>query len=256
MNRGFVIMAQNTDAVDYVHCAEQLKSSLLRAMPDEQVTIITVDELPYGDVDPTGDWRLSNDWQVYEASPYEYTIKLEADMLVPRRIDHWWTVLKKRDLNICTKIRDYRGNISTDRSYRAIFDKNDLPDCYNAITYFKRSPLAKEFFELVRNIFENWQEWRNLLQYSPDVRATTDVVYGMAAKIIGPELCTLPHFNAMSMVHMKQRINNNRCHYWPDEFVYEISHDTFRINSFTQQYPVHYHIKEFSKVIERELAND
>ena len=42
--------------------------------------LIKVIKLPYGDQAPDSDWKLVNDWQVYEASPYEYTIKLEADM--------------------------------------------------------------------------------------------------------------------------------------------------------------------------------
>ena len=61
---------------DYVKCAEVLKKSIKRTMPKAKVTIITTDMLPYGDQAPDTNWKLQNDWQVYEASPYEYTIKL------------------------------------------------------------------------------------------------------------------------------------------------------------------------------------
>ena len=76
MTRGFVIMAQDTNKTKYTKCAEVLKKSLLRAMPNSNVTIITTDMLPHGDQAPNSDWKLINDWQVYEASPYDETIKL------------------------------------------------------------------------------------------------------------------------------------------------------------------------------------
>ena len=78
MDKGFVIMAQGDD---YVTCAKALELSIKRTMPDANVTIITTEMLPSGDQAPDTDWKLQNDWQVYEASPYEYTIKLEADMI-------------------------------------------------------------------------------------------------------------------------------------------------------------------------------
>ena len=105
MNKGFVILAQNTEKTSYTDCAEKLAMSIKRVMPDAGVSIITnnrcdwsvfdhVIELPHGDLAPDSDWKLINDWQVYEASPYDYTIKLEADMYIPCNIDYWWDVLK------------------------------------------------------------------------------------------------------------------------------------------------------------------
>ena len=98
MTRGFVIMAQNTANVKYTHCAKALEKSIKRVMPDANVTIITTSMLPHGDLAPKGDWKLINDWQVYEASPYDETIKLEADMYMPRSIEHWWDILSQKDV--------------------------------------------------------------------------------------------------------------------------------------------------------------
>ena len=93
MTRGFVIMAQDTEKVSYTNCAKALELSIKRVMPDANVTIITTDMLPHGDQAPDSDWKLINDWQVYEASPYDETIKLEADMFIPRDISHWFAIL-------------------------------------------------------------------------------------------------------------------------------------------------------------------
>ena len=134
MTRGYVIMAQNTANVKYTHCAKVLEKSIKRVMPDANVTIITTSMLPHGDLAPKGHWKLANDWQVYEASPYDETIKLEADMYIPRNIEHWWDVLSQKDVVVCNTIRNFKQEISDVRVYRRFIDDNNLPDAYNAIT--------------------------------------------------------------------------------------------------------------------------
>jgi hypothetical protein len=246
MDKGFVIMAQGDD---YVTCAKALERSIKNVMPDANVTIVTTQMLPYGDQDPTSDWKLINDWQVYEASPYEYTIKLEADMYLPQSIEYWWDVLKDRDVVVSTTMRDFRQDISNVRAYRRFIDDNYLPDVYNAITYFKKSDLAKEFYATVRTLFENWDEVKATLKCNPKEPATTDWVYALACHIHGVENTTLPNFDEFSIVHMKQYVNGLPTNDWTDTFVYEILPHTLRVNTVPQQYPFHYHIKSFAKQI-------
>jgi hypothetical protein len=262
MNKGFVILAQNTQDVDYVKCAEALAHSIKQVMPNASVSLITDDvpnnkelfdniiALPYGDLDPTGSWKLINDWQVYEASPYEYTIKLEADMFIPQSIEYWWDILKDREIVVSTTIRNFKQEISDIRAYRRFIDENKLPDCYNAITYFKKSELAESFFSIVRNVFENWEEFRSTLKCNTDEPATTDWVYAIACHILGEEKTTLPQFKEMSMIHMKQFINGTPSEDWTDVLIYEVLSDSFRVNTIPQMYPFHYQIKDFcDKVI-------
>lgn len=246
MDKGFVIMAQGDD---YVTCAKALERSIKNVMPDANVTIVTTQMLPYGDQDPTSDWKLINDWQVYEASPYEYTIKLEADMYLPQSIDYWWDVLKERDVVVSTTMRNFRQEISNVRAYRRFIDDNYLPDVYNAITYFKKSDLAKEFYATVRTLFENWDEVKATLKCNPKEPATTDWVYALACHIHGVENTTLPNFDEFGIVHMKQYVNGLPTGDWTDTFVYEILPHTLRVNTIPQRYPFHYHIKSFAKHI-------
>lgn len=246
MDKGFVIMAQGDD---YVTCAKALELSIKRTMPDAKVTIITTEMLPYGDQAPDTFWKLQNDWQVYEASPYEYTIKLEADMYLPQSIDYYWDVLKDRDLVVSTNIRNFRQDVSDIRYYRRFIDDNNLPDTYNAITYFRKSELAEKFFAIVRDVFENWEEYKRTLKCKVDEIATTDWAYAIAAHILGEENTTMPAFDSMSMVHMKQFINGSASEYWTDSLIYELFPHTFRINTIPQRYPVHYHVKSFANTI-------
>ena len=246
-------MAQDTENTSYTNCAETLKKSIQRVMPEADVTSITTDMLPYGDLAIDSDWKLINDWQVYEASPYDYTIKLEADMYIPRTIEHWWDVLKDRDLVVSKTIRNYKQEISKVRFYRRFIDDNRLPDVYNSITYFKKSEVAKEFFNLVREIFNNWIEYKQILKCNTEEIATTDWVYAIACHIMGEEKTTMPNFTEMSMVHMKPYINNLPTENWTDTLIYECLPDQLRIQTFPQQYPFHYHVKNFCDKISEVL---
>ena len=257
MNKGFVVVAQNTKATNYIKCAEALAMIVLWSMPDAKISLITdelytnrvfdrVIKLPYGNVAKNSDWKLDNDWQVYEASPYEYTIKLEADMYLPRSIDFWWDVLKQRDIAVCTTIRDFKNQISNCRVYRRFIDDNRLPDCYNAITYFKKSKLASDFYQIVRDVFENWPQYQLILKCNEKEPVTTDWAYAIASHILGKENTTLPAYTQMSMIHMKQFVNGLATPDWTDSLVYEILTNTVRINTIPQMYPIHYHIKSFA----------
>lgn len=233
--RGYVIPAIGDE---YVRCAEQLRTSILDFHPGANITIVDKDMLPHGDLN-----GYANDWQMFLASPYRQTIKLEADMICTSSIDHWWTLFEQRDVVISQGARTFYNEPATSRYYRKIFDNNNLPDVYNAITYWRLSKTAKDFFGLIRNIFEQWNSYRALLKF-PDELPTTDVVYAMAAVIMGPEQVTLPAGLGPTIVHMKRYINPLQGDDWTQELVWE--NNPFRINTVAQSGLVHYHIKEWS----------
>jgi hypothetical protein len=246
MTRGFVIMAQDTEKVSYTKCAKALELSIKKSMPNANVTIITSDMLPYGNLG-----GYTNDWQVYEASPYYESIKLEADMIIPRNIEHWWDILSVNDVVVSTAIRNFKGELSDCRVYRKFIDENMLPDTYNSITYFKKSETAKLFYTVVRDIFEHWEEYKAILKCNPNEEVSTDWVYAIACHIVGVDKTTLPNFNEMSMIHMKQYVNGIPSEDWTKTLVYEVLPKMIRVNTYPQQYPFHYHIKSFSdKILE------
>jgi hypothetical protein len=78
---------------------------------------------------------------------------------------------------------------------------------------------AKEFFELVRNIFENWDRFKTLLKF-PDEVPTTDVVYAVAAVIMGVETLRYQRNRTNDYTHEKiyyPTLTNN----WTEELVWE-----------------------------------
>jgi hypothetical protein len=217
--------------------------------PDAKVCLVTDTDI----VDPLFDHvrvitrtnlhnPYADDWQVFYQSPFRETIKLEADMWITSPIDHWWNLFRKRDLVISTGCRNWQDQSSTARHYRKIFDVNHLPDVYNAITYWRLSSTAKEFFDLTHNIFEHWNEYRKLLKF-PDEVASTDLVYAMAAQIIGPELVTLPFATYPKIVHMKRHHAGTQTENWTKELVWEWDHGSLRVQTLAQTGAFHYHVK-------------
>ena len=249
--RGYLIPAIDTETTDYLACAAQLARSIREWHPDANISVVTVRRcsdpvfdhvipLPHGD-----HGGFANDWQCFQASPYRQTIKLEADMVCASAIDHWWPMFEHRDLVISQGCRDYYDRPSVNRRYRKLFDNNNLPDVYNAITYWRLSNTAQEFFKLTRSIFENWDQFKTLLKF-PDDTATTDIVYAMAAVIMGPEQVTLPKGVGPTIVHMKRHIISIKSEDWTRELVWENTNPGLRINTVAQQGLVHYHNKQWS----------
>jgi hypothetical protein len=235
--RGYLIPAIGEE---YVDCAQRLSDSIFKFHPEANITIVDRSMLPHGD-----QGGYANDWQMFQISPYRQTIKLEADMIAAGSIDHWWSLFEHRDVVISQGCRNFYNQSSDNRHYRKIFDANNLPDVYNAITYWRLSNTAQEFFGLVRSIFDHWADYCTLLKFPDDV-ATTDVVYAMAAQIIGVENCTLPDSVGPQIIHMKKFINPIRGTDWTKELVWEHTNPGLRINTVAQHGLVHYHIKEWA----------
>jgi len=243
--QGYLVVATN----DYVTKAVALANSLRQHHPQARICLLTDQEHTHSvfdhvrlldNSDTDNPW--ANDWQVFKKSPFRETIKLEADMLIASPIDHWWTLFRHRDVVISTGCRDWKDNVSTARHYRQTFDQNHLPDVYNAITYWRLSNTAKDFFHWVRVIFENWEQYKKLIRF-PEEQPSTDLVYAMAAQIIGVEQVTLPASTSPKIVHMKRHHAGTATEDWTRELVWET--DPLRINTVAQWGAFHYRVKDW-----------
>lgn len=251
--RGYLILANNSETVDYLACARALAKSLRYHMPDCKICLVTNDAESDSVFDiikpypfPTaGGWY--DDWQAFAASPFRETIKLEADMLVTSNIDHWWNWFEHRDIVVSTGARNYLNQMSSFRGYRKLFDDNNLPDVYNAITYWRLSKTASEFFHYVKMLFDHWTEARKSLKFCDNIPANTDMIYAMVTQYMGEETTTLPHCWP-NLIHMKPSMNFLKTDErpWTDEYVWEFDHGGIRINTVEQQWPFHYHEKSFA----------
>jgi hypothetical protein len=261
--QGFLTIAQNGD-VDYLRMAYAQAMSIKLTMPGSKYAVI-VDEKTHGLVteqhrkvfdyviefpeDHAKDdaWKLRNEWQVFWLTPFKETIKLEADLLIPRSIAHWWHLYRLRDVVLSTGCKNFMGQPATSRKYRRVFDINHLPDTYSGLMYFRYSAPATRFFSLAKEITLNWETIRDgALMECSDANPTTDMVYALASRIMGEELTTLPTADFINFVHMKPAING-----WSEDLEYstclpivvDVPH--IRINNVQQYHPVHYYEPSF-----------
>lgn len=248
--QGYLILAVNNGNTDYVAMAESLCRSIKKRHHQAKVCLVT-DQAYDSDVFDMAktlpfetQHKFGNDWQCWYASPFRETIKLEADMLVVSDIDHWWTMLRNRDVVISTGARDYYDRAVSSRFYRRCFDENHLPDVYNAVTYWRLSETARHFWKLVREIFCSWPIYRQLLKFAPD-SPDTDLVYAVASQIMGPENVTLPFASYPKITHMKQHAIQGHSKNWTHDLVWEKLPHTLRVNTVSQWGCFHYHIKDW-----------
>jgi len=218
MSKGFCLLAQNNSKTDYVRQAYALALSLHLYNKDQKISLITNDEvpkewqsvfdqiipIPWTDSAADSDWKIENRWKVYHASPYDETIVLEADMIFTSDITHWWNELTKRDLFFVSNVRTYRDELITNRFYRKTFDANNLPNLYSALHYFKKGPVAKEFYNLLEIIVNNWALFYS--KYAPNEYqkwCSIDVSVAIASKILGNEHDITDPNSFITFTHMK-----------------------------------------------------
>lgn len=208
--RGFFTLAEGKT---YVKMAEKLAESLMQQ--NEKISIAVNDindvgrlELFDRIIQINPDKPFYNECLVYELTPYEETIKLDADMFFPRKIQ-WWSDLSKFDLLVCTTIRNHRNEIIKEPWYR------NHGNAYSALTYFKRSTLAEHFFKDLTKIRDSWNPVETL-----EDQFTTDTGYSILWNQSSPSW--------FSFVHLRRELIKDRMNW-----------DGTRFCDYEQMYPVH-----------------
>ena len=267
MTKGYIVIAQNNNAVDYLEQAYALALNLKLTQTVVCGLTVCVDaktrklitakhkkvfehivDIPWQDDAKDEQWKINNKWKYYYMTPYDETVILDTDMIFPTDVSHWWDIMSQRDVWATTKVRTYRGEVATSDYYREWFTKNNLPNVYTAFFYFKKSDLASELFAMIEIIFQHWQ--RMYFKYMPEGKPdwlSGDVAFALAMQILGIEhLCTRENIDTVpTFTHMKSMIQNiphtNISEQWSQSLpTYYKSFDSFKIGSFQQMYPFHY----------------
>lgn len=271
MSRGYLCIVQDTHYVDYLRCAYGLALSLHLTQNEIRNISICVDartkerikakhrrvfdhiiDIPWGDSAPEdSDWRIHNKWKYLHMTPYDETVVLDADMLFPTGVDHWWDIMSERDMWFTSHVKTYRGEDVTCDYYRRYFTANSLPNLYTAFFYFKKSALASEVFAMTEIVFQHWQ--RFFYKYMPKGKPdylSGDVAYALAVQLLGVEhLVTKDNVSAMpTFVHMKSHVQESGK--MPEDWTkmlptFYSSHANFKIGNYRQTLPFHYVQKEW-----------
>jgi len=262
MNKGYIILAQNGGENDYVSMAAACGFSIkLTQTKVKNVTLITdiVDAVPHHYKDAFDNilpikwfddayesiWKIENRWKLYHLTPYEETVILDADMLFLSDVSHWWDYMNKNyNLLITDKVFTYRNEQITNSFYRKTFRENNLPNCYSAFTYFKKSEFSKEFWQLVELIVKNWKQYYNaFIKESKPNHLSIDIVFALAIKILGIENDVFSSLDIPTFTHMKSRDQGwiNYTDRWMDSAgVYINDKCQLKIGNFQQTGIFHY----------------
>lgn len=259
MSKGYIITVQG----NYLEQAELLAKSIhatqtqvtnISIVTDQTVTSDLFDQvipLPVNNLGEDTKWKIHNRIYNYDLSPYDETVMLDADMIFLSNIDHWWSYMAKHDLLITNRVKTFKDEWVNEsvNPYRETFRGNNLDNTYSAFTYFKKSDKAKDFFDLLKNIIINWEQWS--MTYSPEHRQkwpSIDVAMSIACKILGYDDVT-PLLDYPTFTHMKGRCQgypaiNDR---WSESLGYSVTEDHLRVGAYIQSGIFHYCEKDFVK---------
>jgi len=256
MSKGYMWFALNNSTTDYVELSKILARSIKKFNKHNKVCIVTnepvEDELfdhvkvLKSDESTDEEWKLSNEYKVFNLTPFTHTIKLEADMLFTQNTDWWWSHLWQHDQVFSYHCRNYKDDIVKNSFYRCMFARNNLPDVYNGLHYFRKSTRAKQFYDLCGTLTKEWQTVKEkiLINCHDDI-PTTDVVYALANKIQDPLQIDKVDYEWFKFMHNKQHINGINTAFENNNYLYPIQvTDKLYIGGYQQDRIVHYHNKK------------
>ena len=267
MTRGFLTFAENSPSGDYVRLAYGLALSLKLTQsgggglsvvvpPDQEIdaryawAFEHVVRLPDDHLTRDAAWKLANEWRAYALSPYDATIKVDADMLFTSDMAAIWPLLETHEFRLCTQAVTYRGEPVTSDYYRRLYTLNGLPTGYTAMMFFRRSALAERVFDMAELLFRHWEVFaaRYLQHKLRPPHPHTDEVFSLAVRLLGVEAETLEP-DLLRFVHMKPFVQN-----WPNigdaPWTQQVRHHLdpqgrLVVGHHVQRHPFHYTLKDF-----------
>ena len=216
MSKGFIWICQNNKNTDYVELSVALAKSIKRYNKENKICVITDNKTKINakeidivltmkeDASEDHDIKWANEYKVFMFSPFKHSIKLAADMLWTTNTDWWWHHLWQHDLVFSVNCRNYKDMVVKNTPYRNLFIRNNLPNIYNGLMYFRKSKWAQLFFDTAKHITDNWKKVKNnILINCHDEYPSTDVVYALAYRMIDPTNKKLIDYEWFKFLHHK-----------------------------------------------------
>lgn len=263
MSKGFLLLAQNTDDVDYIQQAYALACSIkLSQYRYKSVSVVTNDpvpeeykgafdqiiSIPYFNKDINSLFKTEHRYQMYYATPYDETIVLDTDMLLLDDISLWWDYCSNHDIKFCNRIKNYKLETVVDTVHRKAFISNNLSSPYFALHYFKKSDYAKEFYKVLEFVCNNWQWcWSKFAPENYQSWSSMDLAVAITIEILGAHEQVLDVLNPMEFIHMKPLLQgwSSTPETWQDSVTYNFTGDSLTVSNIRQHKLFHYVEKDF-----------
>ena len=180
-SRGILALASNTDTVDYVSIATQTLALAGRQLGIEHRVIELAAPLGWKnsrkDVDTNTmvSWNNHSRWSVYQHSPWDETIVIDADYLVMTDSLNL-LFASQADYLLCS------NNIMQDNE----LPQCGLPDTWGTVLFFRKTEKSQCFFELLQRIERNYHYYRAMFSVR-DRNYRNDYAMAMADLIINAQ---------------------------------------------------------------------
>lgn len=197
-DKGYLLFAIDTNDVDYSTLAYACALTIKLTQPTgyDNISVVTNVKDKFNNkiqvfdniIEYQGPAGMDCRSRAYELSPYQRTILLDSDMLFLKPMDHYWDQVEHIDLFITSSPQNYKGKSFSYGHYRKVFVDNNLPDVYNAWTYFNKSSQSEEFFELVKLMTDNPDPF--IKKFLPGLglnNIPTDEAFALSLCILGLE---------------------------------------------------------------------
>jgi alpha-N-acetylglucosamine transferase len=219
MTKGYLLIANNTDTIDYVKLAYICALSIKYTQPKDinQIAVVTTTPELVGKlkcswvfdqiIEYTGPVGMASRSRAYNLTPYDETVLLDSDMMFLKPMNHYWYYLNDHYLCVANNPQNYKEQPFKYGYYRKVFEDYQLPDVYNAWTYFKKDPRTQEFFDLVKLMTDNPDPFiKKFLPESGLKTLPTDEAFALAIKILDIE-DQVTHLHAFPpLTHMKPMV--------------------------------------------------
>lgn len=224
VSKGFIVLAQNTESVDYIKQAYALALSIKASQKINSISLVTNDVVPkkYQKVfdniipipwvtDTTSRYCAEHRWKLYHVSPYDETIVLDTDMLMLEDISEWWNYCKNFNLKFCSRVKNYKLDTINDTVNRKAFTENKLSNPYFALHYFKKSQQAHDFYKALEFVINNWEWcWGVFTPKERQEWLSMDLATAVAVEITGDYNSTIDNCCPLEFIHMKPNLQG-----WP-----------------------------------------
>jgi hypothetical protein len=182
-SRGVVILARNTDLIDYVSIAEA-NAKLIERNLKLPTTIITSVQEDYINnkrysTDQQGfiQWKNGGRFEVYSNSPYDETILLDADYLM---LDNSFECVFDTafDYKLVNK-----NQYITNLALKETMGTHSLPFVWATAIFFRKSEKTKMLFDFVKTIQQNYSYYRALYNI-PQSNYRNDYAFAIAHYVL------------------------------------------------------------------------
>jgi hypothetical protein len=203
-SRGVLAFAKNTDAVNYEKIAE-LSLRLAKHNLKLPVKVInTLPDQPWHNTrhDPetkqTVKWNNYGRYMAYEMSPWDETIVIDADYLV--LTDNLNKLFEtKHDYILADNMTLVGDNVH--------YNIRQLAPVWATVFFFRKTPHAQAFFEMVGKIQRNWDYYRLLFNHT-ELQYRNDFAFAMARVVLDGYTKSVNTSMPLNLITLTEKLNS------------------------------------------------